>query len=272
MSIANNQEFLRQKSKEIRKQIIEVAFRAQKGHIPSCFSLVETLVTLYYQFLLITPEWRSDRDRFILSKGHASLAIYIILSDLGFFSKDELNYFCSYNSFLGGHPSRKVPGIEVSTGSLGLGPSVAVGIALALKDTSSNIFTLIGDGECNEGSVWEAAICACKHRLDNFWILIDFNQYQSYGKTIEISGLDNLNAKWKSFGFYTIEVDMINNPHELLIQLNQLKSIKGPKCIILKSLKGLGAKTLEGNLKYHHIREMNLDLKNKLIWEIENHA
>lgn len=272
MSIANNQEFLRQKSKEIRKQIIEVAYCAQKGHIPSCFSIVETLVTLYYQFLSISPEWHSDRDRFILSKGHASLAIYTILSDLGFITKAELNSFCTYHSILGGHPSRKVPGIEISTGSLGLGPSVAIGMALALKNTTSKIVTLIGDGECNEGSVWEAAMCASKHQLDNYWVLIDFNQYQSYGKTEEISGLYNLEAKWKSFGFNTVEVNMIKNPQDLLTQLNNLKNLKGPKCIILKSLKGLGAKTLEGNLKYHHIREMSLDLKNKLIWEIENHA
>nr|BDT30109.1 transketolase [Bacteriovorax sp. HI3] len=262
--------FFKEKSKQIRKDIVHTAFAAQKGHIPSAFSMIEILVMLYYQLAKITPEMTQDRDRIILSKGHGCLGQYAILADLNFFPKEELLRFCSKEGILGGHPSRKVPGIEVSTGSLGHGPSLGIGMALTNKN--SNIFVIVGDGECNEGSVWEAALAANKHQLDNFWIIVDYNKYQSYDHTQVICPLDDLKAKWQSFGFQCEEIDTINSPYSFMESFARLQKTKGPKCIVSHSIKGLGAKALEGNLAHHHLRSMSEDFRDQLLMEIDCHA
>ena len=267
-------EFLKSKSRQIRKDIIHTAYAAQKGHIPSAFSVVEILVMLYYKVAKINKSFDISRDRIILSKGHGCLSLYTILADLDFFSKEELLKFCTKDGILGGHPSRKIPGVEVSTGSLGHGPSLGIGMALALKmdKIDSQVFIIVGDGECNEGSVWEAALSANKHQLDNYWIIVDENQFQSYGSTNEVCPTENLKNKWQSFGFNCIEIDTINSPYSFLNAVNELKKTTGPKCIISHSMKGLGAKSLEGNLAFHHLRSMSEELKNTLIEEINIHA
>ncbi|CBW27908.1 putative transketolase, thiamine disphosphate-binding N subunit [Halobacteriovorax marinus SJ] len=245
---------LKAKSLEIRKSIIETFIHASRGHVPSAFSLVEILVTLYYQRFEIDSDsvGNLDRDRIILSKGHGCLALYSILADKGFFSKDELLKFCKIDGILGGHPSRlKVPGVDVSTGSLGHGLSVGIGMAhsLRLSQKERKVVVILGDGECNEGSIWEAALSASKHKLNNLIVLIDHNKYQSYGPNTEVCPLDPFSRKWESFGFETFEVDMINSPENLL---PLLENTNRPRAIICHTIKGQGHKLMEGDLSWHH--------------------
>lgn len=261
------------KSKEIRNKIIETAFKAQKGHILSAFSIVDILVCLYYEILNIDPMMKEDRDRFILSKGHGCLALYCILADLNFFSIKELDKFCTFEGILGGHPSRgKILGIEASTGSLGHGPSLGIGMALSLKkeNNRTNVFVLIGDGECNEGSIWEAALSANKHRLSNYWIIVDNNKFQSYGPVDEICPLEALDKKWESFGFSTRRIDLKDDPYHFVKTVAEMKNITGPKCIICDGIKGLGSKFLEGNLEFHHIRSMSEQMKDFLLKDLKD--
>lgn len=264
--------FLKIKSKQVRSEIVEMAYQAQKGHIASSFSIVEILIVLYYQFLKIDISKKEESDRFILSKGHACMALYAILADLGYFPKEELSLFCRFGGNLGGHPSRKVPGVEFSSGSLGHGSSIGVGMALTykLEKKQNKIFVLVGDGECNEGSVWESFLAAHKHNLTNFWVIVDNNKFQSYGKTEDVSGLDNFTLKMKAFGFETRDVDMVNEPESLLKVLNELKDKPRPKCIVANTIKGMGTNSTVGNLQFHHIRSMSEGIKNKLLEEIEN--
>ena len=259
---------------EIRKSILETAFIAQKGHIPSAFSIVEIIVALYYNILNVDMHFHPKRDRFILSKGHGCLALYAVLADLNFFPKIELTKFCTEHGILGGHPSRKINGVEVSTGSLGHGPSLGLGMALAqkLNQEAGQVFVVVGDGECNEGSVWEAALSAHKNQLDNFWIIVDSNKFQSYDSTDNICPLGSLKKKWDSFGFHTKELDLQNDSYSFFQLISDMKKISGPKCIISHSIKGMGSKTLEGNLFYHHLKSMSPELFNQLTIEIENYA
>ncbi|OUR93633.1 transketolase [Halobacteriovorax marinus] len=245
---------------DIRKEILDIFIKGGRGHLPSAFSLVEILVTLYYKKFNLTPDSFTslDRDRVILSKGHGCLALYAILSDLGFISKDEYHKFCKVGGILGGHPARlKVPGVEVSTGSLGHGLSVGIGMALSLKKNQSKkmVTVVLGDGECNEGTIWEAALSAAKNRLDNLIVLIDHNKFQSYGPVDEVCSLAPFGDKWKSFGFTVHEVDMVNEADSLI---DHLKTTEGkPTAIICHTIKGQGHKLLEGNLAWHHKSKLN---------------
>lgn len=262
-------------SKKLRLDIVEMAYQSQMGHIPSAFSIVEILTQLYYNILDISPKTANSvqRDRFILSKGHGCMSLYILLANLGFLTQDDLKDFGKINGLLGGHPSKtKTPGIEMSTGSLGHGPSVGVGMALSLRreGLSNKVCVLIGDGECNEGSVWEAALSAKKHDLDNFWIIVDNNKFQSYGPNNEICPLLSLNDKWESFGFNCFNVNLLDNPYDFTRIFVSSQDVKGPKCIICSGIKGLGAKSLEGQLQYHHLRSMSKEFKKQLIEEINN--
>ena len=168
-------------------------------------SLVEILRVLYDDFLVFDPKNTklTSRDRFILSKGHGCLALYAILSDKNFFPKDELSIACEPKSILGGHPEVKVPGVEASTGALGHGLSIGVGMALAakLKKEKHKVVVVIGDGESDEGSIWESAMSASKHNLSNLIVLLDYNKIQSYGFVNEVLDLEPIKKKWESFGF-----------------------------------------------------------------------
>lgn len=266
-----NKSQLREMALKIRQKIVETAFKSQKGHIMSSFSIVDVLTCLYFKILKIDKTFNANRDHFILSKGHACLALYCVLSELDFFDPSELDKFCKIDGILGGHPSRlKVNGIEASTGSLGHGPSIGVGIAIShkLHNRPNKVFVLVGDGECNEGSVWEAALCANKHQLDNFWIIVDNNKYQSYSSTSEICPLEPLDKKWESFGFNTKRVDMIKDPYNFLDIYDELQKLPGPKCIICDGIKGLGSKTLEGDLQFHHIRSMDIKLRDQILKDL----
>jgi len=248
-------EFLNQKSFELRNKVLDIFSYGNRGHIPSAFSVIEVLTTLYYQHVDIEKikSNTEDRDRIILSKGHGCLSLYSILSDHGLIKDEELKSYCRPGSVLGGHPTKgKILGIEASTGSLGLGPSVAVGMATELKrkKRSSQVYVIVGDGEINEGSVWEALLSVGNKNLDNFTIIIDYNKFQSYSSTEEVCDLNPLKEKLEAFKLNTYEVDMINEPENLLLCLQEKSST--PKAIICHSIKGQGSELLEGNLHWHH--------------------
>jgi len=188
--------FLKNKTIQIRKELLQMIFNAKTGHTGGSLSSVDILVALYYEMMKIdpkNPKWKS-RDRFVLSKGHSVEGYYTILADLGFFLKDELNNYCKFNSRLIGHPSVKVPGVEMNTGAFGHGLSVAVGMALAGKMDKKDykVYVLMGDGELAEGSIWEGAMAAGHYKLDNLIGIIDRNHLQISGNTENVMSLENL--------------------------------------------------------------------------------
>src|SRR5437868_6067988 len=203
---------LDRRSRDLRCQIVRMLEKGGRGHVGSAFSLVEMLRVLYDEVLKFDPKnpRSPQRDRFILSKGHGCLALYVLLAEKGFFPEAELWKFCKPDGILGGHPEYgKVPGIEASTGSLGHGLAIGVGMAVnaRFEKAAHRVFVVISDGESNEGSVWEAALCAAKHKLSNLVVLCDYNKQQSYGTTYEVLDLDPLADKWRAFGFAVEEVD-----------------------------------------------------------------
>lgn len=244
------------RSRDLRRQIVRVLERSRRGHVGSAFSLVEILRVLYDEVLRYNPAHPSwdERDRFILSKGHGCLALYVLLAEKGFFVEDELWQFCQSDGLLGGHPEHKVPGVEVSTGSLGHGLSLGVGMALALRKRQSvaRVVVLVGDGESNEGSVWEGALCASKHRLTNLTVLVDANGDQSYGPTSEVLPMEPLVAKWNAFGFCAISMD----GHDVDALSDQLARIPfhhtKPGALICRTVKGKGVPEIERNMRWHH--------------------
>ncbi len=247
---------LDRRSRDLRAQIIRVLGRAGRGHVGTSLSVVEILRVLFDSVLRYdaqNPAWRG-RDRFILSKGHGCLALYVMLQEKGFFPEEQLWKFCRFDGILGGHPDPKVPGIEVSTGSLGHGLPIGVGMALNAKLTAADhrVFVVLGDGECDEGSVWEAAMSAAKHRLDNLVVMVDYNKQQSYSTTYEVLDLEPFTDKWRSFGFACHEVD--GHDVAALEQLfAQLPFASGkPNAIICHTVKGKGIAFAENNLKWHH--------------------
>ncbi len=248
--------------KTIRKETLNLFVRGGRGHLPSAYSLVEILVTLYYYKYNLTPaDFESlDRHRIILSKGHGCLSLYAILKEKGFFDESEYDKLCKVDGILGGHPSRqRVPGIEFSTGSLGHGLPVAVGMACSNKKNKSNkkVVAILGDGECNEGTVWEAALSASKNKLDNLIVIIDYNKLQSYGSVSEVCPLEPFPDKWRSFGFDVAEVDMVNSSETLLDILNQNQN--KPLCIICHTIKGQGLTMIENDLSWHHKNKLTVD-------------
>ena len=246
-----------QRSKLLRRLIIKGLEGGGRGHIGSSLSLVEILRVLYDSILAYRPQEPSwtGRDRLILSKGHGCLALYAILADKGFFSEQELKSFCKPESRLGGHPERnKAPGVEASTGALGHGLPMGVGMAIAAKirNQKHRVVVVVGDGEINEGSVWEAALSASKHRLSNLLVIVDYNKLQSYGLSSEVLNLEPLSEKWHSFGFDVHAVDGHNiTALESLFKRVPLNYEK-PTAIICHTVKGMGFPFAEGQAEWHH--------------------
>jgi transketolase len=248
---------LDERSIELRREILKAIEQSRRGHIGSAFSIVEILRVLYESTLRVDPKnpAERERDRFILSKGHGCLALYAVLADRGFFPREELYKFCQLDAMLGGHPDySRIPGIEVSTGSLGHGLSVGIGMALnaRLEGMDYRTFVLIGDGECNEGAIWEGALCASKHRLANLTVLIDRNGMQCYGKTSDVLELEPLADKWRSFGFAVREVD----GHDISALFSALNSMpfdsRKPSALVCHTVKGKGVPFLQWNASWHH--------------------
>ncbi len=262
------------RSIELRKTIIQMVKIARRGHLASAFSLVEILRVLYDDILCYNPKdpsW-SKRDRCILSKGHGCLSLYALLAEKGFFPESELWKFCHKDGLLGGHPEHKTPGVEASTGSLGHGFSIGVGFALNEKyeKTGYRTFIILGDGECNEGSIWEAAFSTSKHKLKNLTVIIDYNKLQSYGPTKEVQELEPFSEKWQSFGFEVHEVDghSVNNLKDVFLKL-PFSSTK-PSAVICHTIKGKGIAFMESNLEWHHKSKIDDDEIQSLLYSLES--
>ncbi len=244
------------KATETRKGILEMIVAAQGTHIASSFSIVDILVFLYDKILKISPKKPDDpkRDKFVLSKGHGCAALYVVLANQGFFPKSILNTYCTLGSILGGHPdSTRIPGVETSTGSLGHGFSVAVGFALANKinTINSRIYCLVGDGECNEGSIWEAALIAGHHKLNNLILILDDNKLLISGFAKDILNPLSFSDKFRAFGWNTIEIDGhsfgdLTNSFEKLPAKNNK-----PTVIIANTIKGKGVSFMENKKEWY---------------------
>lgn len=235
---------------ELKRAVVQASFKAGEGHIASAFSILDILWVLYDQVLKINHHHLTDqkRDRFILSKGHGSLGLYAVLAEKEFFSKAELGKFASFAGLLGGHPDRnKVPGVEASTGSLGHGLPMAVGVALGLKilRLPSRVITLVGDGELNEGTVWESALLAAHHKLSNLTCIIDHNH-----STDRALSVGNLVKKLASFGWRAVSIN--GHDHKAILKALNLKPASKPTAIIAETIKGYGSKTMEHNPAWHH--------------------
>lgn len=252
------------RSKYLRKLIVQALEAGGRGHLGSSMSMLEVLRVLYDSILKYdptNPNW-DDRDRFILSKGHGCLGLYSILADKKFFGMEHLTTFCKFDSILGGHPERgKIPGVEASTGALGHGLPIAVGMAISAKIKKQNhkVFVLTGDGEINEGSVWESALSAGKHKLHNLTVLVDYNKIQSYGFTKEVLDLEPLVDKWRSFNFSVQEIDG-HNINEIEKALKQIPFQKDkPSAIICHTVKGKGFSFAEHNPNWHHKSKLSAE-------------
>jgi transketolase len=248
-------ESLKETARNFRKEILETIYEAGSGHPGGSLSAVEILITLYYYKMRHKPEnpcW-PIRDRFIMSKGHASPLVYVTLANCGYFPKNELRSFRRLGSRLQGHVHISVPGVDLSTGSLGQGLSVANGIALGAKvrHMGFNIYCVMGDGEIQEGQVWEAAMTAPHHKLDNICAILDQNQVQENGPVAEIKNEEPLADKWRSFGWHVKEVDGHSFP-ELIAAFDEFDEVKGkPMFILAHTVKGKGVSFMEGQAKWH---------------------
>jgi len=244
-------------AKEIRKKVLKMVFDSRTSHLGSSLSAVDILTVLYFKILKIDPKNPLDenRDRFILSKGHAAAALYAALAERGFFPKEILDGYCRDGGKLPGHSTRGcVPGVEVSTGSLGHGLPMGAGMAIAAKNDGKNyrIFILMSDGECEEGSVWEAALFASHHQLDNLIGIIDYNKLQAFGRTNEILNLEPLKKKWESFGWSVKEIDG-HDFSQIEENLSQIPFEKGkPSLLICHTIKGKGVSFIEDKLEWHY--------------------
>ena len=250
--------FLKEKAKEIRRSIVSMIAEAKSGHPGGSLSATDILTALYFSEMNIDPNnpKMEGRDRFVLSKGHAAPAIYSTLAEKGYFSKDELLTLRKFGSRLQGHPDmKKLPGIEISTGSLGQGLSVANGMALNAKiyDEKYRTYIVLGDGEIQEGQIWEAAMTAAHYKLDNLCAFLDHNNLQIDGNVSEIMGIEPVNKKWEAFGWNVIEIDG-HNFEEILSALDKAKERKGkPTIIIAKTIKGKGVSFMENVCGFHGV-------------------
>jgi transketolase len=244
-------------ARNIRVQAARMVHRAKSSHLGSAFSMADLLAVLYARVLRVdprAPKW-PDRDRFVLSKGHACAPLYAVLAERGFFPKNWLDDFYLDGARLAGHATHVgVPGVEVSTGSLGHGLPIACGMALPGKRDGSayRIFALLSDGECDEGSTWEAALFAGHHRLDNLVTIIDYNKIQSLGTVAEVLDLEPFAAKWQAFGWAVREI----NGHNLEEIERTLTSVpfeaSKPTCVIAHTVKGKGVSFMENKLLWHY--------------------
>lgn len=252
-----------------RLSILEAIARTKSSHIGSCFSIVDILVILYSGVMNINPKNfdNANRDIFVLSKGHAAVALYAVLAEKGFFDKEKIDHYGENGTQLAGHIIRdSLPGIEISSGSLGHGLSIVAGMALASNNNSSRRFyCLMGDGECNEGSVWEAAMFASHNKLNNLTAIIDFNGQQGMGKTEDIINQNNLAERFKSFGWRVYEVDGHN--FDELAGVFKKRSVDKPIAIIAHTVKGKGVSFMENKTEWHY-KSPNIEQLDESIKEI----
>ena len=249
-------EEIQQIAKDIRKTIYKIAHYAGGGHMGAAFSIADIITVLYFGSVLrydvANPEWE-DRDRFVLSKGHACYALYAVLAKAGFFSENELWSVGKPGSRLGGHPKlHEIPGVEASTGALGHGLSFAIGIAYANKvdDRRSHTYVILGDGECQEGSIWEGALSAPTLELDNMTVVVDYNKLQAMDKLENIVNMKPFAEKWKAFGWNVVEIDGHNYKEirEALLERQEGK----PTLVLANTIKGKGVSFMENDPIWHY--------------------
>ena len=253
-----NVTLLKKKAAKVRLKILQTALNAGKGHVPPAFSWTDIAVSLFYGGILSLdpsdPEWK-DRDRFILSKGHACLTLYVILADLGYYPVEELDSFAGHGTLLPGHPDTLIPGVDAISGSLGHGLSTAAGLAMGarLNHEPWRTFIVMGDGECHEGSVWEAAMLAGHHKLKNLVAIIDRNMLGATDFTENIVKIDPLEDKFLSFGWQCVSIDG-HNYEEILSALdsNRLTNNDRPLAVIANTTKGKGVDFMEASPDWHH--------------------
>jgi len=255
-------------AKNFRKEILEIIHEADSGHPGGSLSLVEILIGLYFYKINQKPQkpgW-DKRDRVIISKGHASPVVYVVLANRGYFPKDELMKFRKLGSYLQGHVVTDVPGVELSSGSLGQGLSFANGIAIGakLRKDRFKTYCILGDGEIQEGSVWEAAMTAGFRKLDNICAILDNNGVQENGPIAEIKNTQPIAKKWRDFGWYVIEIDG-HDFNEIIDALDEFETVKDkPTFILANTVKGKGVSFMEGNNKWHGKAPDNEQLKQAL--------
>ena len=253
-----NQNSLPLLSNELRKRIVETSYRARIPHLGSCLSCLDLLVYLYWEELQINPSKPNEknRDRFVLSKGHGAPGLFQVLAERGFYSLEKLNDFGKAGSVFHEHPPKPgyIDGVEAATGSLGHGLPMALGMAIAarINNLAYRTYALLSDGECNEGSIWEAAMLAGGQRIDSLTVIIDFNKWQATGRSKEIMALDPLMKKWDSFGWHVQEING-HNFEEIESSLKLAKKEKSkPSAIIANTIKGKGVSFMEDNNNWHY--------------------
>ena len=248
---------LKAMSYDLRRDVVDMIISGKGGHIGGDMSMMDILVTLYFKVMNISPENQDDpnRDRFILSKGHSVETLYAVLAKKGFFPMEEvISQFSKFGSPYIGHPNNKLPGIEMNSGSLGHGLPVAVGMALAGKQDGRNyrVYTIMGDGERAEGSVWEGAMSAAHYKLDNLCAVVDRNRLQISGSTEEVMHHDDLQARFEAFGWHVIQVDG-HDYDALVASFEKAKHTKGqPTMLIANTVKGCGSAVMENKAGWHH--------------------
>lgn len=247
---------LEQKARKVREDIIEEVYAAKSGHPGGSLSIADILTVLYFREMNVDPKnpsWE-DRDRFVLSKGHCSPALYSCLANRGFFPVEDLKTFRNINSYLQGHPDKnKVPGVDMTTGSLGQGLSVANGMAIAGKMDQKDyrVYCVLGDGEIEEGQIWEAAMAANKYKLDHLCVIVDNNNLQIDGTIEEVMSSYPIDEKFRSFGFEVINIDG-HDIEEIVKAFEVARNVKGkPTCIIAKTIKGKGVTFMENQAGWH---------------------
>ncbi len=256
------------KCREIRREILNMVHRANSGHVGGSLSSTEMVVALYYHLMNhdpAQPDW-PDRDRFILSKGHCTPVIYSVLADCGYFPKEDLETFRQPGSHLQGHPYQpKTPGIEATTGSLAIGFSTGLGMAVAAKHKgeSQHYYIILGDGEVQEGEVWEAAMFANKYKLDNVIAFVDRNYLQTDGNSEDIMPLDPLAPKWESFGWQTYEIDG-HDLEAIVDTVEEAQQAEKPVMIIAYTQKGKGVSFMEDVVDWHGTPPQDEDLQRAL--------
>jgi len=247
--------FLTEKAKIIRRSIVEMISLAKSGHPGGSLSLADIMTCLYFSVMNHdpdNPQW-TDRDRLHLSKGHACPVWYSVLAECGYFDKKHLSFLRKLGSLLQGHPDRRVPGVDVASGSLGQGLSVALGMALAgkLDKKDYTVYCIMGDGELQEGNIWEAAMAVSHFKLDNLCAIIDYNKFQIDGRVDEIMNIAPLEDKWKAFGWHVIVIDG-HDIKDILRGLNEAKKFQGkPSVIIANTIKGKGVSFMENTVDFH---------------------
>ena len=254
-------------ARAVRADVLTMSSAAGVAHVASALSCVDILVAIYFDAARVGPDTSRDpqRDRVLLSKGHAGAALYACLAARGFFDRSALSGYCADGSPLGEHPSREaVPGVEISSGSLGHGLGIGTGLALAARLTGSptRVFVVMSDGECNEGSVWEAAMWAPRRGLDNLVAIVDFNKLQATGRSLEITQLAPLADKWRAFGWDVAEVD----GHDFGALVPALRASGGglPRLVVAHTVKGKGVSFMEDDLEWHYRPPSEADLRRAL--------